>query len=144
MMISEGDDHGNPDGFPVWSPLWVTGSWWNVRDLPNIKLLHYNHLKQDLAGNMREIAAFLEIEIDEEQFDDLVGNCSFSAMKQKDNPLGPMGKAVMTDPAQFFFNGQNGRWRDVLSDRDIEEYRALATRYLDEDAIHWMETGECH
>ena len=125
----------------VWSPLWVTGSWWNVRDRDNVLMLHYNNLQHDLPGNMRKIAAFLDIAVDEGRFDELVQNCSFHAMKQRENPLGPMGRALMTEPKYFFYKGTNGRWRGTLSDRDIEEYRALAARYLDDEGIYWMETG---
>ena len=51
------------DGFPIWS-LWENvGAWWAARDLPNVKLVHFNALKGDLAGQMREIAAFLDIDI---------------------------------------------------------------------------------
>ena len=143
MMLSQGDDHGNPDGYPLWSQLWVAGSWWNARDRPNVKLLHYNHLKQDLAGNMREIAAFLDIEVDEERFDELVQNCSFSSMKGKERPLGSFGEMVFKEPAQFFNKGEVRRWESVLTDRDTEDYRNVASRYLDEEGIHWLETGNC-
>jgi len=142
MMLSEGDDHGNPDGWPLWSQLWVAGSWWNMRNEPNVKLVHYNNLKADLAGNMREIADFLEIEIDETKFDKLVENCSFSTMKNKKDPLGSIGSTLFKDPAQFFHKGEIRRWKDVLTDKDTERYRAVAKRYLDEEGIHWLETGE--
>ena len=44
-------DDDNPDGAPFWSQLWVTGSWWNVRDLPNVKLVHFQNMKDDLPGS---------------------------------------------------------------------------------------------
>jgi len=142
MMLSEGDDHGNPDGWPMWSQLWVTGSWWNIRNEPNVKFIHYNDLKRDLAGSMREIAAFLDIEIDEERFDELVDNCTFQSMKNKKEPMGAFANTVFQDPSKFFNKGENKRWQNVLTERDTEEYRELASRYLDDDGIHWLETGE--
>ncbi|PHS22524.1 MAG: sulfotransferase, partial [Robiginitomaculum sp.] len=53
------------DGWPIW-PFWGNiASWWAVRDLPNVMLLHFNDLKADMPGQMRKIADFLDIPIDE-------------------------------------------------------------------------------
>lgn len=141
-FLFEMDDHGNPDGWPLWSQLWVIGSWWRIRDLPNVKLVHYNNLKQDLKGNMREIAAFLDIDIVENVFDDLVQNCTFSNMKNKQDPLGAYGDMFNRDPAAFFYKGETKRWQNVLTDKDTEDYRNVARRYMDDEAIYWLENGE--
>ena len=53
------------DGHPFW-PFWDNvRSWWALRDLPNLMLVHFSDLKRDMEGQMRQIAGFLEIEIDE-------------------------------------------------------------------------------
>src|SRR3546814_8448767 len=53
------------DGFPFW-PFWENvRSWWAIRHLPNVLLLHFADLKKDMPGEMRRVAAFLDIEIDE-------------------------------------------------------------------------------
>ncbi len=53
------------DGHPFW-PFWDNvRSWWAIRDLPNLLLLHFGDLKADLPGQIRRIAAFLDIPIDE-------------------------------------------------------------------------------
>ena len=120
----------------------MIGSWWKVKDLPNVKMVHYNNLKEDLPGNMKDIARFLEIEYDESKFDELVENCSIEKMRGKKEPLGPVANALFKDSKQFFNKGVNGRWSDVLSEEDTENYRYLARRYLDEDGIYWLETGK--
>jgi aryl sulfotransferase len=46
------------DGHPFW-PFWENvRSWWEVRDLPNVLLLHFSELKADLSGQIRRIADF--------------------------------------------------------------------------------------
>ena len=51
------------DGYPFWS-LWENiATWWQARDLPNVKLVHFAALKADLEGEMRAIADFLKIDI---------------------------------------------------------------------------------
>jgi len=65
------------DGYPLW-PFWENiRSWWAIRDLPNVKLMHFNRMKADLAGSIREIAEFLGIPIDEKTFPAIVEHCTF-------------------------------------------------------------------
>ena len=115
-----------------------------MRDLENVKLIHYNELKADLPGMMKDIAKFLEIEYDENKFDLMVNNCSIETMRNKKNPLGEHAesKGIFKDASKFFNKGVNGRWSDVLTDEDTANYRHLARRYLDEDGIYWLETGK--
>ena len=91
---------------------------------------------------MKEIAAFLEINYDKNKFDNMVENCGITAMRGKDKPLGALAEMFFKEPSGFFNKGEKGRWSDVLSDEDTENYRHLARRYLDEDGIYWMETGK--
>lgn len=53
------------DGSPYWSFWENVGTWWALRDQPNVKLIHFANLKADLEGQMREIAEFLEIDLPE-------------------------------------------------------------------------------
>src|SRR5262249_20278011 len=56
------------DGFPLWSFWENIASWWAIRDLPNVHLMHFANLKADLPGEMRKLAAFLDIDIAESQW----------------------------------------------------------------------------
>ena len=49
------------DGYPFWSFWENVSSWWAIRHLPNVLFLHFADLKRDLPGQMRKVAAFLEI-----------------------------------------------------------------------------------
>jgi len=57
------------DGPPFWSFWENLRTWWAIRHLPNVMLLHYNDLKRDLPGQIRRIASFLDIGIDEDATD---------------------------------------------------------------------------
>ena len=47
------------DGFPYWS-LWENvRSWWAIRNLPNILMVHFDVLKNHMPEEMRRIARFL-------------------------------------------------------------------------------------
>ena len=69
------------DGYPFWSFWDNVSSWWAIRHLPNVLFLHFADLKRDLPGQMRRVAAFLEIELDKMAFDAAVRHCGFDYMK---------------------------------------------------------------
>ncbi|NKB87002.1 MAG: sulfotransferase domain-containing protein [Acidobacteria bacterium] len=128
------------DGHPFW-PFWDNvRTWWAVRDLPNVMMVHFSELKADMPGEMRKIAAFLDIEIDESRWDQIVEYCSFDWMKANATKSVPLGGAFWDAGAQVFINkGVNGRWGDVLSADECAEYERRAARELGDDCAAWLE-----
>lgn len=57
-------------------------SWWPHRCKENVLFLHYADLKKDLAGNIRKIANFLEIPIDEAKFPKILEHNTFQWMAE--------------------------------------------------------------
>ena len=131
------------NGYPFW-PFWPNvQSWWDIRDLPNVKLLHFNNLKADLAGEMGKLAAFLEIDIDETAWPGIVERCTFDYMKNNADKVVPMAGAVFEGGGKTFINkGVTGRWHDILTAEDIEKYETLSARNLTPACAHWLATGE--
>jgi aryl sulfotransferase len=131
------------DGYPFW-PFWENiRSWWEIRHLPNLMLLHFNELKADLPGQIRRIAAFLDIEIDEQDFPRIVEHCGFAYMKAHAEQSVPVGGIFWEGGARTFIHkGSNGRWRDMLSAADIRHYEATASSELGPDCARWLATGE--
>lgn len=131
------------DGFPFWSFWENIRSWWEIRELPNVYLLHFATLKQDMPGAIRDLAAFLEIPINEARWDDILLHCSFDYMKSHADKSVPLGGAFWDGGAKTFIHkGRNGRWRDKLGDADISKYEAKAKQELGEKCAHWLATGE--
>ena len=131
------------DGYPFW-PFWENiSSWWNVRALPNVKLLHFNQLKRDLSGEIRCIAEFLDIDIDAERWPTILEHCGFGYMKARAADVAPLGGALWEGGAASFINkGTNARWRDVLSAEEIARYERTAREKLSEQCAAWLATGE--
>ncbi len=131
------------DGYPFWS-LWENArSWWAVRDLPNVHLLHFSALKADMAGEVRRLAAFLDIPIDESRWEAIMTHCSFDYMKGNASRSVPMAGAFWDGGAQTFIHkGINGRWRDTLTPEEVERYEARALAQLGAPCAHWLATGE--
>jgi len=131
------------DGYPFWS-LWDNlRSWWEIRDLPNVLLLHFDELKADLPAAIRRIAAFLDIAVDETQWPAIVEHCSFAWMKAHAADCTPLGGCLWEGGAETFIHkGTNGRWRDLLTGEDCRRYEDMARRELGETCSHWLATGE--
>jgi len=131
------------DGHPFW-PFWEhIRSWWAIRDLPNLMLLHFETLKSDLPGQMRRIADFLDIHVEEDRWPAILEHCSFDWMKAHAAKAAPLGGVFWDGGAETFINkGTNGRWRDVLTAEDCRAYEAAASAELGEDAAHWLATGQ--
>ncbi|HEV2533585.1 sulfotransferase domain-containing protein [Phenylobacterium sp.] len=131
------------DGYPMW-PFWEnTASWWALRNLPNVKLVHFAKLKADLPGQTREIAAFLDIDVPEAKWPEIVEHCSFDFMKAHADLYAPMGGFPWENGGDTFINkGVNGRWKDVLTPEESRAYEAMAIEKLGPECARWLATGE--
>lgn len=131
------------DGYPFWSMWENVRSWWEIRHLPNVLVLHYAQLKQDLPGQLRRIAEFLEIPVDESQREMILEHCSFKYMKENAPQIVPFVEHFFQGGAKTFINkGTNGRWRDTLTPEENQKYEQIAQEQLGEACAHWLATGE--
>jgi aryl sulfotransferase len=131
------------DGLPLW-PFWSNvQSWWDRRNRPNVLLVHFNHLKADMVGEIRRIARFLDIEVDQESWPTILHRCSFDYMRANASSLHPALNSSFKGGAQaFVFRGTNGRWRDLLTEDDVRRYETQVRRHLSPDCAHWLATGD--
>jgi len=121
---------GDLPGFGF-EPFWphVRG-WWTARDLPNVLMVHYANLQADLPREIRRIARFLAIEIDEATLAVIVEHCGFDYMRAGSNAHPNFNKGV------------NGRWKNVLSPAEIAGCDDVASQNLTPDCAHWLASGE--
>ncbi|UWQ20111.1 sulfotransferase domain-containing protein [Jannaschia sp. W003] len=130
------------NGDPLW-PFWENvRSWWAIRALPNVRLVHFADLKRDLEGEMRGIAGFLGIEPDPAAWPRMLEHCSFEWMKRNAAASVPLGGAFWEGGAQrFIHRGTNGRWQGVLPDELSQGYEARAVAELGAEAADWLRAG---
>jgi aryl sulfotransferase len=123
-------------------PYWpYIQGWWDVRHLPNVLLIHYADLIGDMPGQIRRIAAFLDIPLDEARLPLMVAHCSIAHMRKvaADDPLLNL---LFSRGAETFINkGTNGRWRDILSQDEIDKADRIAARELTPDCAAWLRNG---
>jgi aryl sulfotransferase len=127
------------DGYPFW-PFWENiRSWWEIRDLPNVMLLHFADLKRDMGGKMREIAEFLGVQVDPDDWPEIEKYCSFDWMKANATHVTPLGGIIWDGGAETFINkGVNGRWQQVLPVADSAAYEAKAVAELGGECAAWL------
>jgi aryl sulfotransferase len=119
----------------------VENSFWAARSDPNVLLVHYNDLKTDLGGEMRRIAEFLEIEIPNGVWPELVEGASFESMRAQGDELMPQAKLTWGSVERFLHLGSNNRWRDVVSREDLAIYDTSVKREFSPDLARWVEHG---
>jgi aryl sulfotransferase len=131
------------DGFPYWSFWENVRSWWAIRDLPNMMMVHFDVLKRRMPEEMRRIARFLDIPIDESKWDLIVEHCTFDWMKEHGEKIVPLGGVMWKGGTKTFINkGTNGRWKETLTAAESAEYEAKALAELGPECARWLATGE--
>jgi aryl sulfotransferase len=148
------------DGISPWPPVWNgdmdqlfdewvdwgtpmehLASWWPLRHEPFVLLVHYADLLQDLDGEMRRIADFLQIDISDDKWPDVVDRCRFESMRSQHDASAHLEIAFDGGSSTFFNQGTNGRWRDQLTDAQLRRHDRLVAEQLPEDAAAWLERG---
>lgn len=130
------------DGAPFWAFWENVASWWAARELPNVKLVHFNDLKRDPEGEIRAIADFLGCTIPQDRWPQILEHCSFAWMKAHAEMVSPLGGAIFEGGATKFINkGVNDRWRDLLTPEDVAAYERRALAELGPDCARWLASG---
>ena len=91
--------------------LYYVQSFWRYRELPNVLMVHYSDLKADLAGEMRRIARFLDIEIPES---DPVMSVVFEVDRSIQIPANQFIRTGRT----YQCDGYDPHWRGIYDDQD--------------------------
>lgn len=128
------------EGYPFWSNLRHTQTWWDFRHLPNLLFVHYNDLLRDLEGEIRRIASYLGIAVPVELLPAIVKAVTFRSMKEQAEQIVPSAP-FKGGPQAFIYKGTNGRWRNALTDDDLQLYEAAVARELTPDCAQWLERG---
>lgn len=130
------------DGAPFWSFWENARSWWDVRTLPNVHLVHFADLKADMEGQIRQIADFIDIPVDDASMDRVLEHCSFDYMKANAAQSVPLGGSFWEGGAKTFIHkGNNGRWKDILPQPVSDRYEKMAVTELGQDCANWLKSG---
>jgi aryl sulfotransferase len=115
--------------------------WWDYRQLANILFVHFADMKQDLKGEIRRIAAFLAVDAPEDVLETVRDATTFASMKANAEQLLPNMTEFKDGAHTFIYKGTNGRWREALSEEDLQLYEPVAARSASPECRAWLEGG---
>lgn len=129
-------------GYDCCDLLDIMKSWWQLRDEPNVLLLHYQQLKKDLPGQIARLAEFFSIDPASLRMDVIVEHCSFDYMSARAEKMAPFGGAHMSSAKAFFHKGLKRDHRTELTPVQVERFDRAALEKLGEECAHWLESGQ--
>ena len=114
-------------------------SFWSYADQPNVVMLHYQDLTDDLGGQMRALATRLEISVPESLWPELMQAASFANMKEHAADVVPgRGDGFWLEKKDFFRNGSSGQWQEVFQPGDAERFAARVSTLVSDALSNWM------
>jgi hypothetical protein len=134
------DDDSSPRGFldSMRGVFWHLAGAWSMRDKPNIVLVHYADLVNDLQGEMRRLAGLLGIPVSEERWPALVRAATFGEMRARADRLVADPLGIFKDRDAFFRRGTSGNGRELLTPGEIARYYARAASLAPADLLAWL------
>ena len=122
-----------------WYSIWEhIQSWWQVRNLPNVMLLHYDTIINYKSEVVDKIASFIGVELTPEQKEIVLYKSSFNYMKENWQKFQPPQNFK---PKTFINKGKNGLWKGILSDEQIEKYEKVLVEKLEPKCADWVKHG---
>jgi aryl sulfotransferase len=120
----------------------MENSYWAERSNKDVLLVHYNDLKADRDAEMRRVADFLDIDLPETLWQEIVAAAGFDAMREQGDLLMPNAHNLFEGGSQRFLNkGANGRWQNVFSADDLQRYDDQVESHFAPDLARWLEHG---
>ncbi|KAI1886384.1 hypothetical protein AGOR_G00213460 [Albula goreensis] len=99
-------------------------AWEKRLDDPNVMVITYEELKEDLFKGVQQISRFFSFDLSEEQAQDIAQDSTFSAMKESSKDShGPMSSI-------FFRKGEVGDWKNHFSEAQSKQMDAEFEKQL--------------
>jgi hypothetical protein len=103
----------------MWWGTWtehVKGWWQRSRESDNVLFVHFEDMKRDLPAVIKRVAAFLQIELLEDEVAHVASKCSFHYMQQHQDTFEMQPPHILQTNGALFVSGKTDRHRDVPTD----------------------------
>jgi hypothetical protein len=138
--VNEPADRISPSSLA--STLHHFATFWSERADTSVALFHYRDLSRNLDGQMRRLAAFLDIGVPDGKWDELVEAASFASMRARSKELAPEVTKGFVNADTFFRRGSSGEWREFIrTDDDRNHYQARVAELAHPDLARWVHSG---
>ncbi len=126
------------DKVDYWSYWQHIKSWWQVRDLPNVLLVHYQNLISDKSQEIDRISDFLNLDINQSKKEVVLAKSSIEYMKSNRDKFEPVG---IFKPNTFINKGVNGRWQNLLTTEQLKRYEIIISEELEPECAKWVKNA---
>jgi len=116
-------------------------TYWDARHEPNVHLFHYSDMWADRDGEMRRVAAALDVSVDEQRWSEFVEAAGLESMRSRATHTAPEADVgLWVSAEQFFRSGGRRDWATLMSSDDLSHFE---TRLHDlaGDAAGWATHG---
>jgi len=131
----DADPRAELDSLP--GVMWHLSDAWARRAEPNVLLVHYDDLLTDLDGQMRRLAAALDITVGENSWPGLVEAATFEHMRAGGEQITGVS-SILKDSAEFFRRGRSGTAREILTAQQIGHYHTRAAQLAPAGMLTWL------
>jgi hypothetical protein len=118
--------------------MWHLSVAWRRRHDSNVVLVHYDALRRDLEGEMRQLAGALDVGVDEATWPALVHAATFDSMRANADRVVPDRLGVLKSASAFFRAGRSGAGRQVLSSDELRRYEERAAQMAPSGLLTWL------
>lgn len=102
-------------------------SWWKHKDDPDVLILKYEDMKEDLLGAIRKIATFIGKELPLETLERIVSQTSFNAMQKEGNSNFSFIRGFK---GLWIRKGEVGNWKDYFTEDQSKRFDSLIKEKL--------------
>ena len=121
-----------------WSYWKHIKSWWQVRNLPNVLLVHYHNLIYDKSQEIDRISEFLNLNINSSKKEMVLEKSSLEYMKSNWQKFQQKG---VFQPNTFINKGVNGRWHNLLTTEQLKRYEIIMSEELETECAKWVKNA---
>ena len=111
---------------------------WTRQDDGNVLLIHFTELSNDREATMRRIAAWLETEVPDGLWPDLVAATAFDSMRTDAAATVPDRLGVLRDPAAFYRSGSVGDGLRLASPDVVRRYQHRVRELAGPELVTWL------
>lgn len=120
------------DGRVNYSPYWLhVLDFWKMRNEEHIFFIRYEDMLKDLPRVIRQVAAFLEVKIDDAEVATLALHCSFDQMKANPAVNNETFSPTASENLKFIRKGKAGDWKNHLTQEHVKAFKEWTERYLE-------------
>ncbi len=111
---------------------------WARRQGANIVLVHFDDLRTDLLGQMRQLADQLRLAEAEQVTAELAAEASLDAMRERAAELAPNTQGILRDPRAFFREGRSGAGMTELNRAELDRYHERVAALAPPSLVSWL------